>query len=97
MSRLVEVEELGDAMSCAVCMEPFQRASSFPCGHSLCGRCAEECVNLSHQCPLCKQQATAADIKRNLALQALVDAITQAASDQEAKWAPAARVPDVSR
>ena len=81
----MEVDELGDALSCAVCMEPFQRASCFPCGHSLCGACAEECINVKHQCPLCKQPATTADLRRNLALQSLVDAISEAANEQQSK------------
>lgn len=86
MARLVEVEKLLDSLSCGVCMELLSSACIFPCGHSLCSGCAEECINLKHQCPFCKAPTTMADRIRNHALQAVVDGISEAAVECDARY-----------
>lgn len=51
-----EIENCDDV--CAVCLSPMERARVTPCHHLFHAECLRQCLNNSHNCPICKREYT---------------------------------------
>lgn len=49
-----EIEDCDDV--CAVCLSPMERARVTPCQHFFHANCLRQCLNASHNCPICKRE-----------------------------------------
>uniref|UniRef100_F1LE27 RING finger protein n=1 Tax=Ascaris suum TaxID=6253 RepID=F1LE27_ASCSU len=46
-----------DNLQCGVCFDTMVKPMILRCGHSFCELCAEESINFSDKCPLCRQKS----------------------------------------
>lgn len=51
-----EIENCDDV--CAVCLSHMERARVTPCQHLFHANCLRQCLNNSHNCPICKREYT---------------------------------------
>lgn len=65
LERVVNVlQDASFEEDCAVCMEPLQHVSVFPCGHWLCVDCSSKVLQHRPMCPQCRQPSKVADLVR---------------------------------
>ncbi|KAM6221062.1 E3 ubiquitin-protein ligase TRIM35 [Rhynchocyon petersi] len=64
-----------EELLCAVCYDPFRDAVTLRCGHNFCRACVTRCwaEQLLPTCPVCKDRASATDLRTNHTLNNLVE------------------------
>lgn len=70
-NKLVEITE------CNICSETFKQTTITKCGHTFCGKCISECINLHNNCPTCKKDLTENDLIRNYLLDDVIQELMQ--------------------
>jgi len=69
---------LDELLACPICLQIFRQPIALPCGHTLCRNC---CARVSSQheparrCPLCRTDLPQSNLRVNLALAAVCDAL----------------------
>lgn len=66
-----------DHLSCPICMCVIKQCATTQCGHSFCAICIRQCLNLKHQCPVCKADATAESLVATHAWDALIERLSR--------------------
>jgi len=69
---------LEEVLTCPCCLSIFRQPIGLPCGHSLCRGCyvrVSSQPNTSRRCPLCRADLPRCDLRVNVALAAVSDAL----------------------
>jgi len=69
---------LDELLACPCCLAIFRQPIALPCGHSLCRGCYARISSqpaLARRCPLCRADLPQCDLRVNLALGAVCDAL----------------------
>ena len=62
------------ALRCQVCKEFFQTPMITTCSHTFCSLCIRRCLTEDGKCPACRSQETINKLRKNAAIEELVDA-----------------------
>ncbi|KAB8416440.1 hypothetical protein FH972_024959 [Carpinus fangiana] len=80
-TSLANVAPLDSALRCQVCKDFYKNAVITSCAHSFCSICIRRCLTVDGQCPACRSKDQEVRLRRNVALQEVVDAFTRARSE----------------
>ncbi|WVR04084.1 DNA repair protein rad18 [Kwoniella sp. DSM 27419] len=69
-----QLRRLDRAMVCQICKEPYTGPVSISCGHSFCSSCIRSSLDVSKKCPSCNETVSEGSIRRNRALEEMIDA-----------------------
>ncbi|WVQ94330.1 DNA repair protein rad18 [Kwoniella sp. CBS 9459] len=69
-----QLRRLDRSMVCQICKEPFTGPVTISCGHSFCSLCIRSSLEVMKKCPSCNETVTEGSIRRNRALEEMVDA-----------------------
>lgn len=75
------VAPLDSALRCQVCKDFYNNAVITSCAHSFCSLCIRRCLAADGQCPACRSKEQEVKLRRNVALQEVVDAFVAARAD----------------
>ncbi|OCF42558.1 DNA repair protein rad18 [Kwoniella heveanensis CBS 569] len=73
-SQYPQLRRLDRSMVCQICKEPFTGPVTISCGHSFCSACIRSSLEVMKKCPSCNETVTEGSIRRNRALEEMVDA-----------------------
>ncbi|EIW69170.1 hypothetical protein TREMEDRAFT_69003 [Tremella mesenterica DSM 1558] len=73
-----QIQRLDRSLYCQICKELFSGPVSIPCGHSFCSRCIRGSLEVMKKCPSCNESASEGSIRRNRALEEIVDSWEEA-------------------
>ncbi|RXK38845.1 DNA repair protein rad18 [Tremella mesenterica] len=73
-----QIQRLDRSLYCQICKELFSGPVSIPCGHSFCSRCIRGSLEVMKKCPSCNEPASEGSIRRNRALEEIVDSWEEA-------------------
>jgi len=76
--RHLEGLALDESLSCPCCLSIFRQPIALPCGHSLCRSCYARIsaqAAAARRCPLCRADLPQCELRVNLALGAVCDAL----------------------
>eukprot|EP00747_Dinoflagellata_sp_TGD_P118824 gnl/TRDRNA2_/TRDRNA2_172899_c0_seq1.p1 gnl/TRDRNA2_/TRDRNA2_172899_c0~~gnl/TRDRNA2_/TRDRNA2_172899_c0_seq1.p1 ORF type:complete len:646 (+),score=95.22 gnl/TRDRNA2_/TRDRNA2_172899_c0_seq1:53-1990(+) len=82
---------LDDVLSCPCCLSIYRQPIALPCGHSLCRSCFARISSqapASRRCPLCRADFPQCDLRVNLALASVCDALRAFRAFQKATHRP---------
>ncbi|WVF66718.1 DNA repair protein rad18 [Kwoniella sp. CBS 6097] len=68
-----QLRRLDRSMVCQICKEPFTGPVTISCGHSFCSSCIRSSLEVMKKCPSCNESVTEGSIRRNRALEEMVD------------------------
>ena len=72
-----------DELSCPVCLDVLEEASTIPCGHLFCKACIHEYESsYGGTCPVCRQPFSRRSIATAATAQAMVALLARAARDR---------------
>lgn len=73
-----QLQRLDRSVICQICKEVFQGPVSVSCGHSFCSQCIRGSLVHLKKCPSCGEEVKEGAIRRNRALEEIVDAWDEA-------------------
>lgn len=71
---------------CVICFDSFDDPHITKCGHSFCKNCISEVLNRQHRCPVCNEEQTAADLRRNFTLGELLGSLLREREAEKARY-----------
>lgn len=72
------VAPLESALRCQVCKDFFDNPVITSCSHTFCSLCIRRCLSSEGRCPVCRSSDQELKLRRNWAVQELVDAFRNA-------------------
>ncbi|CRG83676.1 E3 ubiquitin-protein ligase RAD18 [Talaromyces islandicus] len=88
-----DVASLESALRCQVCKDFFDNPVITSCSHTFCSLCIRRCLSAEGKCPACRTQDQELKLRRNWAVQELVDSFQKVRRDL-LNLAQASAVPD---
>ncbi|KAF2838756.1 DNA repair protein rad18 [Patellaria atrata CBS 101060] len=77
-TSLSKLERLDNALRCQVCKDFFDTPMITSCSHTFCSLCIRRCFASDGKCPACRASDQDSKLRRNWAVQELVDAFKEA-------------------
>ncbi|KAL1994980.1 hypothetical protein VTN49DRAFT_1167 [Thermomyces lanuginosus] len=78
---LARVAPLESALRCQVCKDFFDNPVITSCSHTFCSLCIRRCLSSEGKCPTCRSTDQEVRLRRNWAVQELVDTFKEARAD----------------
>lgn len=92
-TRVSGVSSVESALRCQVCKDFFDTPVITSCSHTFCSLCIRRCLSAEGTCPACRAQDQELKLRRNWAVQELVDSFQKVRRDL-LDLARASAVPD---
>lgn len=80
-SSLPDVAPLESALRCQICKDFFDNPVITSCSHTFCSLCIRRCLSAEGKCPACRSPDQESKLRRNWAVQEIVESFQKARPD----------------